>query len=64
MAWFWSDDLARLLIARDGVSAQRVADWIEGPTAHRSELGALEFARVLLGDAPPASQDDEQTSAA
>ncbi len=64
MAWFWSDDLARLLIARDGVSPRRVADWIAGPTAHRSDLDALAFARALLGDAPPASQDDEQTSAA
>ncbi len=48
MTWFWSDDLARLLIERDGVPPQRVSAWISGPTAHRSDLGALEFARQLL----------------
>jgi hypothetical protein len=64
MAWFWSDDLARLLIERDGVSPKRVAEWLSGPTAHRSDLGALEFARELLGEEAPASTTDAATSAA
>lgn len=50
MTWFWSDDLARLLIERDGVPPQRVAAWISGPAAHRSDLGALELARQLLAE--------------
>ena len=64
MAWFWSDDLARILIEHDGVAPQRVADWLSGPTAHRSDLGALEFARELLGEEASSVEGDATTSAA
>ena len=64
MAWFWSDDLAKLLMERDGVSPDRLRDWLNGPTAHRSDLDALEFARSLLGDPPPDEQEGAATSAA
>ncbi|HSF86941.1 MAG TPA: hypothetical protein VLG28_14960 [Acidimicrobiia bacterium] len=64
MAWLWSDDLARLLIERDGIPPHRVADWLSGPTAHRTELGALEFARELLGDSPADTADGAAISAA
>ncbi len=64
MAWFWSDDLARLLIERDGVSPDRVQHWISGPTAHRTEVGALELARQLLGEEPVAGRRDASTTAA
>lgn len=50
MTWFWSDDLARLLIEVDGIPVARVADWISGPTAHRADGEALDFARRLLGE--------------
>lgn len=48
MSWFWSDDLARLLIEHDAVSAEIVAAWVSAPTAHRGEGDPLEFARRLL----------------
>ena len=64
MAWFWSDDLARLLIERDGISPERVSDWLSGPMAHRSDIEALEFARKLLGASSEDHEDAAQTSAA
>jgi hypothetical protein len=48
VAWFWTDELARVLIERDGVDPQRLSDWITAPIAHRSDADALEFARELL----------------
>jgi hypothetical protein len=64
MAWFWSDDLARLLIERDGISPERVSAWLSGPVAHRSDGEALELARTLLGAASEDHADATQTSAA
>lgn len=48
MAWFWTDDLAHLLIARDDVSPAAVAHWISAPIAHRADSDALDVARTLL----------------
>ena len=64
MAWFWSDDLAKLLIERDGVAPEALASWRSGPTAYRSDLGALEFARRLLAETGPDVEDTQATSAA
>lgn len=48
MAWFWTDDLARLVIERDSVAAALVAHWITTPIAHRGDGEALDIARALL----------------
>lgn len=48
MTWFWSDDLARLLIEHDAVPGESVAAWVSAPTAHRGEGDPLDFARHLL----------------
>ena len=47
MSWFWSDDLARLLVEHDAVPIGDIARWIATPIAHRAESDALEFARRL-----------------
>ncbi len=54
MAWFWTDDLAHLLIDRDGVARAHVAHWIAAPIAHRGDGEALDIARNLLS----AERDD------
>lgn len=61
MTWFWSDDLARLLIEVDGVAPTRLRDWISGPTAYRGDGEPLDFARHLLAATEPV---DEATSTA
>ncbi len=49
--WFWTDDLARLLV-EDGVAPDRVADWLRHPVAHAAaEADPLEMARRLLEEA-------------
>ena len=33
MPWFWTDDLARVLVDSGRVSGERVQDWISTPVA-------------------------------
>jgi hypothetical protein len=51
MPWFWTDDLADLLIEHDGLSPGAVAGWTQRPAALAAPEGteALEFARAVLG---------------
>ena len=64
MAWFWTDDLARLLIARDGVAPGAVAHWISAPIAHRAEGEALDIARTLLARELDTEGDAEAATSA
>lgn len=51
MPWFWTDDLADLLIEHDGLRPESVSEWTQRPTALSLPEGvdALEYARTLLG---------------
>jgi hypothetical protein len=65
MAWYWTDDLARLVIDHDHVPPERLASWLSVPSAYRSDLEPLAFARELFGlDAPEASSEGSATTAA
>jgi hypothetical protein len=65
VAWFWTDDLARLLIERGGVAPGRVAHWISAPVAHRGEGEALDIAATLLAaEADDTGVEEAATSAA
>jgi hypothetical protein len=33
MAWYWTDDMARLLLERDLVPADRMGEWMNRPVA-------------------------------
>jgi hypothetical protein len=61
MTWFWSDDLARLLIEHDAAPPASVARWITSPRAFRGDGDALEFARRLMA---AETEDDAATTAA
>lgn len=64
MAWFWTDDLALLLIARDAVAPTAVAHWISAPIAHRGEGEALDIARTLLARELDTDEDATTTTSA
>jgi hypothetical protein len=51
MPWFWTDDLADLLVEHDGLSPESVVEWTARPAALAGPDGvdALEFARNLAG---------------
>ncbi len=51
MPWFWTDDLADLLIENEAVRPESVADWRQRPVALSApeSLDPLDFARALLG---------------
>jgi len=51
MPWFWTDDLADLLIEHDGLGPETVAEWTQRPVAFSVPEGLepLEFARSLIG---------------
>lgn len=55
MSWFWTDDLARLLIERDPVTASSVSgrldEWSRRPEAYAAPVGsdAIEVALTILG---------------
>jgi hypothetical protein len=51
MPWFWTDDLADLLIEHDGLRPETVTDWTQRPAALSApeSADALDFARSLLG---------------
>ncbi|MFO7294257.1 MAG: hypothetical protein FWJ92_06725 [Actinomycetes bacterium] len=51
MPWYWTDDLARLLIDAGKVDERAVADWLSAPVAIRSEEeDSLRVAASLLPD--------------
>ena len=56
MAWFWTDDLARILVA-DGLSERAVADLLSRPAAIAApdQEAALLVARRLVGVEPQAT---------
>ncbi len=49
--WFWTDDLARILVDAGLVSRERVQDWLDSPTgvAIGDGVDALEAAKALAG---------------
>lgn len=57
MAWFWTDDLARRLVAAGVVGEDRVREWIHHPVAVSGggDEDPLEVGRRLLGPAEPAA---------
>jgi hypothetical protein len=50
MPWFWTDDLAHMLIDQDGCQANLLSEWTQRPAAWAVPEGtdALDFARDLL----------------
>ncbi len=48
MVWFWTDDLARLLVTEDGISRESISDWINHPIAIVGEGDGLSMARALF----------------
>ncbi|MDR9450690.1 MAG: hypothetical protein RI637_05665 [Acidimicrobiia bacterium] len=50
MPWFWTDDLADLLIEHDGLRPESVTEWTARPSALAApaSVDALDFARALL----------------
>jgi hypothetical protein len=53
MQWFWTDDLAALLIEQGLVGPEPLSAWISRPVAYSAtdEADGLELARHLFGDA-------------
>lgn len=51
MAWFWTDDLARLLIETGRATESAVQDWLTRPVGVVADDGSdpLEVAAGLLG---------------
>ncbi len=51
MPWFWTDDLARILVDAGLVSREHVQDWLDSPTgvAIGDGVDALEAAKALAG---------------
>jgi hypothetical protein len=51
MQWFWTDDLAVLLLEQGEVSPERVSGWMQRPAAYAApdDAAPLETARLLLG---------------
>jgi hypothetical protein len=49
MPWFWTDDLANLLIDQDGYRPDSLTEWTRRPAALAAPEGIdpLEFARSL-----------------
>lgn len=51
MAWFWSDDLARVMLEAGEASERQVREWISLPVAIAGTADAdpLDIARLLAG---------------
>ena len=58
MPWYWSDDIARLLLDKGSIDADRAQDLTRRPVAWRSDEETLERAVEALDD------DDEVAPAA
>lgn len=52
MPWYWTDDLARILIDTGKVSESRVAGWLSAPVAIRRDEESSETVAtsLLTGD--------------
>lgn len=52
MRWFWTDDLAALLVEHGLVSPERLRDWTLRPVAYAApeETEGLDLARALIGE--------------
>lgn len=52
MAWFWTDDLARILIDEGAVGREAVQDWISRPVgiAVAEDADPAQIGRFLLGE--------------
>ncbi|MFZ0491753.1 MAG: hypothetical protein WAM81_00985 [Acidimicrobiia bacterium] len=52
MQWFWTDDLAALLIEHGLVGPEHLIAWTSRPVAYSAaeETDGLEMARHLIGD--------------
>jgi hypothetical protein len=58
MPWYWTDDLAHILIERGTVEKARLTGWIVSPVAvRRDEVSAEDVAGDLL-----AEEDDDGPS--
>ncbi len=51
MPWFWTDDLAELLVEQAGIRPETLVAWMQRPVALAVADGTepLDFARTLLG---------------
>ena len=52
MRWFWTDDLAALLIEQGLAGPERLLGWTRSPVSYSApdETDGLEVARRLIGD--------------
>lgn len=51
MPWYWSDEIAPVLVADGSIDADAAADLVAVPVAHRSEHETIEdAARELMDD--------------
>jgi hypothetical protein len=58
LPWYWTDDLAHVLIDSGRVNRSRVESWLATPVAIRSSEGSADVvADALLGD-----EEDEDGS--
>jgi hypothetical protein len=50
MQWFWTDDLAAVLVEHVEVSPERLTSWCQRPVAYAAPEGAeaLDVARALI----------------
>lgn len=50
MPWYWTDDVARLLVSKGSIDESTAASLIAIPVAHRSEHDSVEDAAQDLMD--------------
>ena len=50
MPWYWSDDIARVLVVSGKIDSSVAASLISAPVAFRSEASTIEAAIVALLD--------------
>lgn len=62
MEWFWTDDLARLLMSEDAIAPELLSHWISEPCAHRGEADPIAFARNLLALEVPAATESSDAA--
>ena len=65
MPWFWTDDLARLLVEAGLAHAGDLAAWSTSPVAVRSDSdNALAVAEALVGEERAPPESDQTTMVA
>lgn len=50
MPWYWSDDVARLLLADGKIDAQTAAELSTAPVAFRADSGSVEESAAELAE--------------